>query len=43
MHDGRYTTIKELIAEGKHGKEHGELEALDEQQINDLVEFVLSL
>jgi len=43
LHDGRYTTIKELIAKGKHGKERGELDALGEQQINDLVEFVLSL
>ncbi len=43
LHDGRYTTIKQLLTEGKHGAKHGELEKLNEQQLNDLVEFVLSL
>jgi len=43
LHDGRYLTIKELIAEGKHGKSRGRVEELSEQQIDDLAEFVLSL
>ncbi len=43
LHDGRYTTVRELIAEGKHGKSRGRVEELTEQQINDLAEFVLSL
>ena len=44
MHDGHYTTIKELIAKGKHGKKGGgDIDKLTEQQLNDLVEFVLSL
>jgi cytochrome c peroxidase len=43
MHDGRYVTMKELIAEGKHGKSRGNVESLNEQQVNDLVEYVLSL
>ncbi len=44
LHDGRYVTIKQLLVEGKHGGgKHGDLEKLNEQQINDLVEFVLSL
>ena len=43
LHDGRYTTIKQLIAEGKHGKKQGKVESLSEQELNDLVEFVLSL
>jgi len=43
LHDGRYTAIKELIAEGQHGKERGAVEKLTEQQISDLVEFMLSL
>jgi len=42
LHDGRYTTVKELIAKGRHGKERGNID-LSEQEINDLVEFVLSL
>ena len=43
LHDGRYTTLKELFAPGGHGKQHGAVETLSEQQIDDLVEFVLSL
>lgn len=43
LHDGRYLTIKELIAKGKHGKSRGRVEELSEQQIDDLAEFVLSL
>jgi cytochrome c peroxidase len=43
LHDGRYTTIKELIVEGKHGLSSSRLESLSEQEIDDLVEFVLSL
>ncbi len=43
LHDGRYTTIKQLIKEGKHGRKFGEVEKLTEQEIDDLVEFTLSL
>ncbi len=43
MHDGRYVTIKEIIKDGKHGRKHGAVERLTEQEINDLVQFVLSL
>jgi len=43
LHDGRYTTVKELIAKGKHGKTRGRVEELSESEIDDLVEFVLSL
>jgi cytochrome c peroxidase len=39
MHDGHYTTVKELFTEGLHG----EIGDLSPQQIDDLVEFVLSL
>jgi len=43
LHDGRYLTVKELLAEGKHGlRRIGEGE-LSDQDIDDLVEFVLSL
>lgn len=41
LHDGRYTTVKSLLLEGKHGlyRDPG----LSEREIDDLVEFVLSL
>ncbi len=43
MHDGHYVTMKEVFTEGKHGATVGKLEKLTPQQIDDLVEFVLSL
>jgi len=43
LHDGRYTTIKELFVEGKHGLPRGQSDGLSEQEVDDLVEFVLSL
>jgi YVTN family beta-propeller protein len=43
LHDGRYVTIKQVIKEGKHGRKSGEVEKLTEKEIDDLVEFVLSL
>lgn len=43
MHDGRYLTIKELIKEGKHGAKGGDVAGLSEQELNDLIEYVLSL
>jgi YVTN family beta-propeller protein len=42
FHDGRYTTVKESISKCKDRKEGGDVE-LNKQQIDDLVEFVLSL
>jgi len=41
LHDGRYTTIRELLREGKHGLRRDS--ALSEQDLDDLAEFVLSL
>lgn len=43
LHDGRYLTVKQLLVEGRHGAKNGNLASLTEQQIDDLVEFVLSL
>jgi DNA-binding beta-propeller fold protein YncE len=43
LHDGRYRTLQELIAEGRHGATRGNVDGLDQQQIDDLAEFVLSL
>jgi len=42
MHDGRYTNIREVIAERQHGARHGRVADLTAQQIKDLAEFVLS-
>jgi len=41
LHDSRYVTVKELLVEGRHGLGRGN--NLTERQIDDLVEFVLSL
>jgi len=43
MHDGKYTTMKDLFVKGKHGKKAGDIDKLTQEQINDLVEYVLSL
>ena len=49
MHDGHYTTIGELLTKGNHGHGLGkgdaktDLKKLTDEQINELVEFVLSL
>jgi len=42
FHDGRCTTVKETISKCRDHKEGGEIK-LNEQQKNDLIEFVLSL
>jgi len=42
FHDGCYTTVKESLSKCKDHKNGGDVE-LNEQQFNDLVEFVLSL
>jgi YVTN family beta-propeller protein len=41
LHDGRYTTIRELLTEGRHGLRPND--TLKEDEIDALVEFVLSL
>jgi YVTN family beta-propeller protein len=43
LHGGQYLTLKELLVQGKHGLGGSRLEGLTEQEIDDLVEFVLSL
>ncbi len=43
LHDGRYKTMKDLFVEGTHGLPRGDSDDLSEQEIDDLVEFVLSL
>ncbi|MBL7039870.1 MAG: cell surface protein [Pirellulaceae bacterium] len=39
MHDGRYTTIEQLLTEGKHGR----VNKLRDEELAGLVQFVLSL
>jgi cytochrome c peroxidase len=41
LHDGRYVTVKDLLIEGRHALRPGV--GLSEQDMADLVEFVLSL
>lgn len=43
LHDGRYKTMKELFVDGAHGLPQGDRHDLTEQEIDDLVKFVLSL
>ncbi len=42
MHDGHWLTIKELLTTGKHGQ-NDHVKRLSDEQLDDLVEFVLSL
>jgi YVTN family beta-propeller protein len=42
-HHGRYTTIKALLAEGRHGLWHLPHDQPSDDQLNDLAEYVLSL
>ncbi|HIJ71584.1 MAG TPA: c-type cytochrome [Planctomycetes bacterium] len=42
LYDGRAVTIKEVLTKYNPADKHGKTSALNEQQINDLVEFVLS-
>jgi YVTN family beta-propeller protein len=43
LHDGRYVTIRELLVDGRHGLRRAREDDLNEQELNDLIEFVLSL
>lgn len=43
MHDGQYVTIKDLLVTGKHGLPPNGNNELSAGEIDDLVEFVLSL
>lgn len=43
LHDGRYRTLRELFVEGKHGLRRGPDDALSQQELDDLIAFVLSL
>jgi cytochrome c peroxidase len=43
MHDGRHMTIKEVLVKGGHGLRKDESDSMSDSEIDDLVEFVLSL
>lgn len=43
LHNGLYPSVKELLVEGRHGLGPTRLEGLSPAEIDDLVEFVLSL
>jgi len=43
LHDGRYTTIRDLLVEGRHGLRPDQSDELSKEEIGDLVEFVMSL
>jgi len=43
LHDGRYATLREVITVGNHAGRRGRTSHLSEQQIGDLVAFLLSL
>jgi len=43
LHDGRYLTVRDLIVEGNHFAPDDRLKKLTAQEIDDLVEYVLSL
>jgi YVTN family beta-propeller protein len=43
LHDGRYTTVRDLLLEDRHGLSRTGPLDMTEQELADLVEFVLSL
>ena len=43
MHDGHYTDLYQLFREGKHGATHGAVTELSDEELEALVEFLLSL
>jgi len=43
LHDGSFAFVEELLTEGRHGNPDGRFDQLDDRQMDDLVEFVLSL
>ncbi|MDR2115109.1 MAG: hypothetical protein LBP87_01885 [Planctomycetaceae bacterium] len=43
LHDGRYVNMKDVFRLGKHGNNNGLVDQLTEKQLDDLVEYILSL
>ncbi|MDO4586580.1 MAG: c-type cytochrome [Planctomycetia bacterium] len=43
MHDGRYVDMRDVFKEGNHGDVYGDISEMTDQEIDDLVEYVMSL
>ncbi|MCF0233548.1 MAG: c-type cytochrome, partial [Thermoguttaceae bacterium] len=43
LHDGRYVHLKEVFADGFHGDVKGDVADMTEEELDDLVEYLLSL
>jgi hypothetical protein len=43
LHDGRALTLKEVFTANNEKQKHGAASALNEQEIDDLVAYLLSL
>ena len=43
MHDGHYVKLRDIFSEGNHGDVLGDISGLSEQELDDLVEYLLSL
>ena len=43
LHDGRYVEMRDLFLDGHHGNRVGDVKGMTEQQVDDLVEYILSL
>ncbi|MDO5567213.1 MAG: c-type cytochrome, partial [Planctomycetia bacterium] len=43
MHDGRYINMKDVFKEGCHGDVFGDVAGLNDKELDDLVEYILSL
>jgi len=43
MHDGRYLNMRDVFRLGRHGDTMGDIDSLTDDQIDDLVEYILSL
>ena len=43
LNDGRYVTLEDVLVKGRHGSTNGGVEELTERELDDLVEFLLSL
>ena len=43
LHDGRYVNMRDVFKHGRHGDVAGDVNGLTDEQIDDLVEYILSL
>ena len=43
LHDGRYVNMRDLFLDGHHGNRVGDVKDMTEKEVDDLVEYVLSL